>query len=185
MPSCGTSCGIERRLQLLDLILRIVLDHQLQRAQHAEHAGDLEVQILALAVLQERHVDRAVGLGDADALAEVAQRRGGEAAAAQAGEGRQARIVPARHQLALDELQELPLAHQRVGEVEAGELGLPRRVGERQGVDQPVVDVAVVLELQRAERVGDALDGVRERMGEVVHRVDATRRRRGGSGWRA
>ena len=36
----------------------------------------------------------------------------------------------------------------------------------------PVVQRAVVLELQRAQRMGDAFHGVAERMREVVHRVD-------------
>ena len=40
-------------------------------------------------------------------------------------------------------------------------------------VDEPVVEGAVVLELQGADGVGDPLQGVGEGMGEVVHRVDA------------
>ena len=43
----------------------------------------------------------------------------------------------------------------------------------RQVLDQPVVERPVVLELERADGVGDALDGVRLAMGEVVQRIDA------------
>ena len=47
--------------------------------------------------------------------------------------------------------------------------------GARHGqvVEEPVVERAVVLELQRADGVRDALDGVRLAVGEVVDRVDA------------
>ena len=38
-------------------------------------------------------------------------------------------------------------------------------------VDEPVVDGTVVVELERTDGVGDALDRVRETMGEVVHGV--------------
>ena len=60
-----------------------------------------------------------------------------------------------------------------MGEVEPGELVLARARGHRQVVDEPVVERPVVLELQRADRVGDALDGVGLAVGEVVGRVDA------------
>ena len=43
----------------------------------------------------------------------------------------------------------------------------------RQVLDQPVVERPVILELERAERVGDALDRVRLAVREVVQRVDA------------
>src|SRR5690606_28560442 len=39
--------------------------------------------------------------------------------------------------------------------------------------DDPVVQLAVVLELERTDRVRDALERVLETMGEVVHRIDA------------
>ena len=42
-------------------------------------------------------------------------------------------------------------------------------------VEEPVVERPVVLELQRADRVRDALDRVRLAVREVVHRVDAPR----------
>ncbi len=39
--------------------------------------------------------------------------------------------------------------------------------------DDPVVERAVILELQRADRMRDVLDRVRQRVREIVHRVDA------------
>ena len=71
------------------------------------------------------------------------------------------------------QLEQLPLAHHRVVQVQSRELGLLRRVLESRLTDQPLVDVAIVLELEGAEGVGDPLDGIRQPMGEVVERVDA------------
>ena len=59
----------------------------------------------------------------------------------------------------LHEPQQLALAHHRVGQVQAGELDLLRPRAPAV-LEQPVVERAVVLELERAERVRDALDGV-------------------------
>ena len=123
-------------------------------------------------MLELRRVDHAVGLGDADDVAEGADRPRRVAAPAQAGEGGHARVVPAVDVALLDELQQPALGEHGVGQVEARELDLVGARREAEVVDQPVVDVAVVLELQRAQRVGDLLEGVRQRMGEVVHRVD-------------
>ena len=74
----------------------------------------------------------------------------------------------------LHQPQQLALGDDGVFQVEARELVLPRH-GLRglHFLEQPVVDGPVVHELQRAQRVGDVLDGVGEAVGEVVHRVDA------------
>jgi hypothetical protein len=57
-------------------------------------------------------------------------------------------------------------------QVEAGELVLAG-VEHAELVEEPVVERPVVLELVRAERVRDALDGVALAVRPVVHRVDA------------
>ena len=124
----------------------------------------------------ELDVDDAVALGDADAVAELAQRLGRVAAAAESGERRHARVVPARDVLAGHELEELALATGRVYVTfsRANSIWL-RPVRQVQRLEAPVVERPVVLELERAERVRDALDPVRDRVGVVVHRVDAPR----------
>ncbi len=58
-------------------------------------------------------------------------------------------------------------------EVEARELVLVRLGRHRQVLDEPVVERPVRLELQRADGVRDALDGVGLAVREVVHGVDA------------
>ncbi len=97
------------------------------------------------------------------------------AAAANAADRRHARIVPPAHVLLVHELQQLPLAHDGVVQVQARKLDLLRLARQRQVVHEPVVQRPVILELERADRMRDALDRVRDRMRVVVHRVDAPR----------
>ena len=59
------------RLHLLDLAFRVVVDHDLQRPQHAHHPRRPLVQVGAQAVLQQGDVDHAVDLRHADGGAEA------------------------------------------------------------------------------------------------------------------
>jgi hypothetical protein len=68
------------------------------------------------------------------------------------------------------EPRELVLVRAVARRLAAGELGHGRGAGGRDG---PVVELAVVLELEGADRVGDALERVRQRVRVVVHRIDA------------
>ena len=117
-------------------------------------------------------VHELVALGNADLVAEHAQGLGGVAAAAHAAERGHAGIVPAAHQAFLHQFQELALGHERVGEVQAGELIL--MAGEdAQRLDEPVVERTVDVELQGADGMRDMLDGVALAVRIVVHGVDA------------
>ena len=106
----------------------IVRDDDLQRPQHRHHARRPLVEVVANRVFEPRHVDRAVELRHADPFAERAHRLGRVAAAAQAADRRHPRVVPAGDVLLLHELQQLALAHHRVGQVEPRELDLLRMV---------------------------------------------------------
>ena len=108
-----------------------------------------------MAILQHGHVGEAVVFGDADVVGEVAQGLRRDAAAAQAADGRHARVVPAGDEAFVDELHELALAHDGVAEAEPGELVLVGQ-GTRQVelLQNPVVERAVHLELQRADASG-------------------------------
>ena len=163
------------REQPLLFILGVVRDDDLQRVQHGHDAVGILVEVGAHFMLEHGDVDDAVCLRDTDLLAEIADGSRRVAAAAQARDGRHARIVPAAHVALFDELAQLSFTRDRVREVEAGELDLARaRVRVKiERVEQPVVERAVLLELERADRMRDALNGVRQRMREVVHRVDA------------
>ena len=172
MPALGV-LGVVDHVDFLDLTLRVVGDDHLQRPEHDHHARRAPVQIFADAVLEQRHVDDVFFLGDADPRAEVADRFRRVAAPAQPADRRHARVVPAGDMLLLHQLQQLALAHHRVVQVEPRELDLLRPVAVEQVIDQPVVERAVIFELERAERVRDALERIRQRMRVVVHRIDA------------
>ena len=60
-----------------------------------------------------------------------------------------------------------------LGHVQAGKFPLLGELAAHRVGDDPLVQRAVVLKLQAAQRVGDALDGVLDGMGKVVQRVDA------------
>ena len=172
----GRVFGVVDRLQRFRAALGPVLDHQLQRPQH-RHAPrrDAVQQFADRDIRTRRYSDDAVRLGDAAASHEVAQRRRRNAAPAHPGQRRHARIVPARNATLAHQPRQDALRHHDVGDVEPRELVLVRARRHRQVVDQPVVQRPVVLELQRAQRVRDALDRVRLAVRVVIGRVDAPR----------
>ncbi len=129
--------------------------------------------MLADGKLQHRHIDDAVGLGDADALDEVADRGRRHAAPPQARQRRHARIVPAGDVAAAHQFGEHALRQHRMGQIEPGEFVLVRVRGHRQVFQKPVVKRPVILEFQRADGMGDAFDGVRLTVGEIVARINA------------
>ena len=146
----------------------------LERAQDGQAAQGAPVQILADGVLQDGHVGQAVVFGDADVVGEMAQGFRRDAAAAQAGNGGHAGIVPAGDDLIVDKLEQFALAHDGVAQAEAGKFVLMRQ-GPRQAevFQNPIVKGPMDLEFQRADAVGDALQVVAQAMGEIVHRINA------------
>ena len=86
------------------------------------------VQILPEAVLQQGYLDGVVASCDADAVAESADGFGGISPPPHPGYGGHSRVVPSADHAFLDELEQHPFAHNGVGEVEPGELDLPRVV---------------------------------------------------------
>ena len=130
------------------------------------------VQLLPDGVLELRHLHDGVRLRDADPVAEVADRGGRTTASAQRGERRHARVVPAGDVASFHQLEQLPLAQDGVRQVEAGEFSLPGGILEIECLQVPVVQRPVILELQGAERVRDPFERVRQRVSEVVGRID-------------
>jgi hypothetical protein len=80
----------------------------------------------------------------------------------------------------IDEAEEHPLRKDAVSDVQSRELVLVRPRRHRQILDEPVVQRPMVLELERADGMGHALDGVRLTVREVVRGVDAPRVARAG-----
>ena len=92
--------------------------------------------------------------------------------AADAAERRHARIVPAADQALLDQFEQLALAHEGIGQVQAGEFILMARENA-EGLDEPVIQRTVHVELEGADRMGDVLDRVALAVGIIIHRIDA------------
>ncbi len=73
----------------------------------------------------------------------------------------------------LHQFHKLSLAHDCVTEIETGKLNLLRVTIAIQFIKKPVIQWAVVLKFESADRMRDPLHGIRKAMGEIVHRVDA------------
>lgn len=160
------------------LAFRIVVDDQLQRIEHRDRARRLVVEIVAQRAFEHAHVDPRIDLRHADPLAEQMNALGREAATADADDRRHARIVPAVDMAFGDELQQLALARDRIREVQPREFDLLRQraredAGIRELVQHPVVQRAVILEFERAERMRDAFERIRDAVRVVVHRIHA------------
>ena len=163
---------VQRAVEPFDLAFRIVGEGDLDRILHHHVAVGTGVQVLADAPFEKLDVHQLVALGNADLLAEHPERLGRVAAAAHAAQGRHPGIVPAGDQALLHQFEKFPLTHQGIGEVQAGELILVGGI-DTQRLDEPVIERTVDVELQRADGVGDMLDGIALAVGVVVHRVDA------------
>ena len=169
----GFPVGVVGDVEILGLVGGVVVHHQLDGVQHGDAALCGQVQLAADAGFQLAHINEVVGLGDAGLPHEGEDGRSGVAAAAQAAQGGHPGVIPAVHDAHLHQLTQIALAHDGVGHIQAGELALLGELGAKKVLDDPVVQRAVVLELEAAHTVGDALDGVLDGVGKVVHRVDA------------
>ena len=166
--------GVVLHLEGLGLPLGVVDQGELHGPEHRHHPPGGLVQILPEAVFQEGVFNGVVRLGHPHPVAEIADGAGGVAPPPQAAQGRHTGIVPAGHTALLHELAQLPLGHDGVVDAQPGEFDLPGLVvGDGHVLGHPVVQGAVGLKLQGAEGVGDALQGVLDGVGEVVHGVDA------------
>ncbi len=161
-------------VEFLGFPFGIIGDHDFDRMQHREPAQRRLVELVAHRVLERVHVGQRRIFRDSDSVGKIAQHARGHAASAHAGDGRQARIVPAVDESFVDELLELALAHHGVGEIEAREFVLVRqRPRQIERLQDPVVERAVDFELQRANRVGDAFEVIAQAMREIVERINA------------
>ena len=165
--------GIVLHLEGLALALGVVGNGQLYGVKNGHDPLGGLIQILPQAVLQERKLDGVGGLGNANPVTEVADGGGGVAPAAQAAEGGHSGIVPAGDIAVFHQGAELPFGEHRVINAQPGKLDLPGVIGNGDVLYHPVVQGAVVLKFQRAQRVGDSFQGVLDGVGKIVHGVDA------------
>ena len=157
----------------LNLILRIVRQHDLERTQNPHAARSRIAQGLAHTIFERAHLDQFVFLGHTSADNELAQRRRRVTAATHARDRRHPGIIPARHYAFLNQCIQFALTGYRVGDVQAGKFDLARPMLRLQLVEKPVVERSMILEFERAQRVRNALVGIGQAMRKIVHRVDA------------
>jgi len=151
---------VVRRLEHLRITFRIIRDHDFERPRHAHDARHAHVQIVPDRVLEGLKLRARRFSRHADRLAEVTQRFRRDASAPHPGDRRHPRIVPTGDESFVHEAKKLSFAQHRVVELEARELRLLGRALEATFVHEPTIDVVVVLELERAQRVRDAFDRV-------------------------
>ena len=169
----GLVGGVPWGVEPFDLAFGVIFDDDLEGLGDAHDARGDVVEALADAVFEEGDVDHRIAFVDADAFTEGADGFWGETATAHAGDRRHTRIVPARHDAVAHEAEQAALAHHGVRKVEFGKLDLLGVTVEFEGIDEPVVKDAVILKFQGAHGMRDALDGVGQAVGEVVHGIDA------------
>ncbi len=111
-------------------------------------------------MVEHDHIDQVVSLGDADAPDEVPNGAGRDAPPAHATQRRHAGVVPAVDVTFLDQPNQCPLGHHRVRQIQPSEFVLLGYGRHGQALDQPVIERSMIFELQCAQRMRDALDGV-------------------------
>ena len=127
--------------------------------------------MLTQVVLKQGVFIGAIEFRDANFLAKVAKRLGAKAPTAQASNGWQARVVPAINDFSLDKLEQFPLGHHRIGQVQTIKFDLLRMVHAKCS-QEPIVQWAMVFKFEGANRIGHAFDAVLKAMRPIVHRVD-------------
>ena len=159
LPKATSRSPISGWLGWFSVLRRMILpSSQLVRVTRrglstAMGAGRLVIEVLADAVLQQADVHDRVRLGDARPAQEVVDGGGGVAPSAHADERGHAGVVPAGDEVLLDQAAQVALGELGVRHVEARKLDLPRAGGQAAVVADPVVERAVNLILQGAERV--------------------------------
>ena len=165
--------GVVDGIELFGFTLGVIVDDHLQGPEHTHAPLGAAVQLIAEAVLQEGDLLGVVAPGHADPFAEGADRGGSVTPPPQSADRRQARVVPALDLPPLDQLEQLALAHDGIGQVQAGEFDLLRVALDSHLIDEPVIERTAHLEFKTAEGVGNLLNRIREPVGKVVHRVAA------------
>ena len=172
----GTQLGLLRVVGQGDHLLLVggvVVDDHLDGVSDGHAAQGVLIEIVADAGLQLTDIHGVVGVGHACLADEGEQGVGRIAAAAQTLQGGQTGVVPAVHVALLHQLAEVALGHDGVGDVHATEFPLMGLLLKANLLHHPVVQGSVVAELAGAEGVGNALQGVLNGVGEIVHGVYA------------
>ena len=173
----GFILGVVDHIEVFDdrgavLVGGPVSDGELERLRDGHAALRSGVEFAAHVAFELFNRLAGVDLGDADFLAELADRGGRVAAATETTQGRHARVIPAVHDAVGDEFGEATLRRDGVGQFEACELDLAGSLVELELFEEPVVERTVRRELEGTQRVRHALDGVGLAVSPVVGGVD-------------
>ncbi len=159
-------------IKFLFLILRVVINHHPQGFQNCHASGRGQIELVAHDVFQQFNLNETVRFGNSDSIDEFAYSGSRVATAPHGGKRRHTRVGPTVYVTFLDQLAQFALAHHCMGQVEAGKLNL-LWMEDFKFVEKPVIERTVVLILQRAHRMGDALQRIGLPMCEVIHGIDA------------
>src|SRR5437588_10973265 len=103
-------------------------------------------------MLEQTHLIQARIFRHADVVGEGAEHIRGQAASPQSCNCYHARIIPPVNKTVLDQLDQLPFAHDRISEIESSEFDLPRwRVRSLEHFKNPFVKRAMHFELKSAQ----------------------------------
>ena len=156
------------------LIFRIVGDDQFQRVQNCHNNRRFCFQVVTDTVIQQTAVYHAVCFGYTDTFAEITNGFRCITSAAQTADGGHTRVIPAVNQTVFYQRTEFSLTHNSICHTQTGKFNLSGRIyGITSFSDYPIVQRTVVFKFHGTNGVGNAFDGIFQRMGKVIHRVDA------------
>ena len=119
-------------------------------------------------MFEQADIHQRICLGNARALDKIQNGSRRVATAAQGAQGGHARVIPALHMAFEHKLAQVTFAHYRMGDIQACKFALLGMVGQGAVVHDPLIQWAMVFELNGAHRVGNPLKRVLDRVGEVV-----------------
>ena len=160
-------------VKIFHLVLRVIVDHQLDRVEHCHHTRLLHLQVLADTVLQHRVIHRTLRFGHPAHIDKHPDGLRRKPPASQRCDGHQSRVVPSVYDAVLHQLLDIALPCHHICQVQLREFDLSRRILKLTLSHYPVIKRPVILKLQRTDGVRDSLDCILDRMSEIIHRIDA------------
>ena len=156
-----------------NLVLGIVIDDNLDGIYDGNAAQRDLVEVVTHASLQLTHVHGMIGIGHACFAHKGKERIRGVTAAAQTAKGGQTGVIPAVYVALLNQLTQITLGHDRVGNVHAAKLPLVGLLRKADLINHPVVKRTVVSKFTGAQGMGNAFQRVLNGMCEVIHGIYA------------
>ena len=164
---------IVRSFQIFYFAFRIIIDHKLDRIKNSHQTWTFQFQILTDAVFKHCIVNRAVCLGY---TAEFYKHFDGfrcKSTAAQCCDGNQTRIIPSVYDAFLYQFLDITFTCNYICQIQFCKLDLLRWLRIFQFFYNPVIQRSVILKLQGTDGMCDSLNGIFDRMSEIVHWIDA------------